>query len=74
MLIEDISEVMLVSSGDQLRKIDETKSVKVADVVLPTVIQLKSLSVIVDSQLTFKAHVNAVTKACNSLSGKYNIS
>jgi len=49
----------------QLRKIDETKCVKVADIVLPTVNQLKSLGVIVDSQLTYTAHVNAVAKACS---------
>jgi len=55
----------IVGSGAQLRKIDETKSFKVAEVTLPTVNQLKSLGVIVDSQLTFKARVNAVAKACN---------
>jgi len=63
----DMSEVMLVGFGPQLRKIDKTKYVKVTDVALPTVNQLKSLGVIVDSQLTFKAHVNAVAKACNYL-------
>jgi len=41
------------------------KVVTVADVALPTVNQLKSLGIIVDSQLTIKAHVNAVAKACN---------
>jgi len=48
---------MLVSSGARLRKIDETQ---VSDVALSTVNQLKSLGVIVDSQWTFMAHVNAV--------------
>ena len=61
----DKSEVMHVGTGVQLRKIDETQSVKVADIALPTVNQLKSPGVIVDGQLTFKAHVNAVAKACN---------
>jgi len=56
---------MLVGTGAQLRKIDETQSVKVADVMLPNVNQLKSLGVNVDSQVTFMAHVNAVAKACN---------
>jgi len=65
MLNADKSEVTLVGSSAQLRKIDETKFVKVADVALHTVNQIKSLGVIVDSQLTFKAYVNAVAKACN---------
>jgi len=65
MLNADKSEVMLVGFGPQLRKIDETKYVKVANVALPTVDQLKSLGVIVDSQSTSKAHVNAVAKTCN---------
>ena len=47
----DKLKVMLVGTGAQLRKIDETQSVKVADVALPTINQLKSLGVIVDSQL-----------------------
>jgi len=63
MLNADKSEVMLVGISAQLRKIHETQSVKVADVVLPTVNKLKPLGVIVNSQLTFMAHA----KACNYL-------
>jgi len=48
MLNADKSDVMLVGTGAQLLKIDETQSVEVADIVLPTVNQLKSLGVIVD--------------------------
>jgi len=51
MLNADKSEVMLVGSGDQLGKINETKYVQVGDIALPTVNQLKSLGVIVDSRL-----------------------
>jgi len=65
MLNADKSEVMLVGTSAQLRKIDETQSVKVTNIMLPTVNQLKSLGVIVDSQLTFMSYVNAVTKASN---------
>jgi hypothetical protein len=65
MLNADKSEVMLVGTSAQLRKIDETQTVKVAGVVLPIVNKLKSLGVIVDCQLSFKLHVNAIAKACN---------
>jgi hypothetical protein len=56
---------MLVGTSAQLRKIDVTQTVKVAGVVLPIVNKLKSLGVIVDCQLSFKLHVNAIAKACN---------
>jgi len=56
---------MLFDTKFQLRTINETQFVMVIDVAIATINQLKSLGVIVGSQFTFMAHVNAVAKACN---------
>ena len=56
---------MFVGIPAQLRKTDQISTVEVAGVVLPVSSEVKSLGVIIDSRLSFKAHVNAVAKACN---------
>src|SRR5664279_1754879 len=56
---------MFVGIPAQLRKTDQNSTIEVAGVVLPVSSEVKSLGVIIDSRLSFKAHVNAVTKACN---------
>src|SRR5664279_4282078 len=65
LLNADKSEVMFVGTPAQLRKADRISTVEIACVVLPVSSEVKSLGVIIDSRLSFKAHVNAVAKACN---------
>ena len=65
LLNADKSEVMLVGTAAQLRKMDHIRTVNVADAVLPVSEKVKSLGVILDNQLKFGDHVNSVAKACN---------
>ena len=61
----DKSEVMLVGTAVQLRKMDHIRTVNVADALLPVSEKVESLGVILDNQLKFGGHVNSVAKACN---------
>ena len=61
----DKSEVMLVGATQQLTKADKQRTVNVSDVALPILSKVKSLGVTLDSQLSFKTHVNAVSRACH---------
>ena len=65
MLNADKSEVMLAGTNAQLQKVNDGQTVLVANVALPVLSKVKSLGVILDRSLTFKAHVNAVSKTCN---------
>ena len=65
LLNADKSEVMLVSTAAQLRKMDHIRTVNSADAILPMSEKVKSLGVILDNQLKFGDHVNSVAKACN---------
>jgi len=65
----DKSEVMLIGSAvfscERSMKQNLLKSLMSCFQLLIRGVQLESFVVIVDSQLTFQAHVNAVAKACN---------
>jgi len=65
MLNADISDMMLMGTSAQLRAADHISEIVVAGVNLKPVAVIKSLGVILDSRLTFAAHVTAVYKACN---------
>ena len=65
LLNADKSEVMLVGTTQQLAKVDKQRTVNVSDVALPILSKVKSLGVTLDSQLSFKSHVNAVLRACH---------
>ena len=56
---------MLIGTSAQLRAADNILSIIVAGVNLKPTAELTSLGVILDSRLTFDAHVSAVSKACN---------
>jgi hypothetical protein len=56
---------MFVGSSSQLKAASSVKTVSVAGVSLPVSSAIKSLGVVIDSRLTFDAHVTAVCKACN---------
>jgi hypothetical protein len=59
------SEAMLVGSSSQLKAASSVNTVSVAGVNLPVSSEIKSLSVVIDSKLTFDTHVKAVCRACN---------
>src|SRR5208282_438917 len=65
LLNADKSEVMLVRTTQQLAKVDKQRAVNVSDVALPILSKVKSLGVTLDSQLSFKSHVNAVSRTCH---------
>jgi len=65
MLNTDKSDVMLIETSAQLRAADHISEIVVAGTDLKTVAVIKSLGFILDSRLTFAAHVTAVCKACN---------
>ena len=48
-----------------MAKVDKQRTVNVSDVALPILSKVKSLGVTLDSQLSFKSHVNAVSRACH---------
>ena len=56
---------MLIGTSTQLRAADNISSIIVVGANLKPTAELKSLGVILDSRLTFDAHVSAVSKACN---------
>ena len=64
-LNDDKSEVMIAGTAHQLRSASSIPSIPVADVLLPTSSELKTLGVIIDNHLTFDRHVSAVVRACN---------
>ena len=65
MLNPDKSEALLVGTHQQRSAVATIKSVFVAGVVLPISSELKSLGVIMDSQLSFDGQVSAMCRACN---------
>jgi exonuclease III len=65
MLNPDKSEALLVGTHQQRSAVATIKSVPVAGVVLPISSELKSLGVIMDSQLSFDGQVSAMCRACN---------
>jgi len=65
MLNADKSDVMLIGTSAQLRAVDHISEIVVAGANLKPVAVIKSLRVILDSRLSFAAHVTAVCKACN---------
>jgi len=60
----DKSAVMLIGTSAQLRAVDRISDIVVAGANLKPVAVIKSLGIILDSLLTFAAHVTAVSKAC----------
>jgi len=56
---------MLIGTLAQLHAADHISDIVVAGVNLKLVAVIKSLGVILDSRLTFAAHVTVVSKACN---------
>ena len=65
LLNADKSDVMLIGTSAQLRAANGITNIAVAGASLKPTAELKSLGVIIDSRLTFAAHVSAVCKACN---------
>jgi len=65
MLNADKSEVMMIGTPAHLRAASSVSTVAVADANLTLSSKLKSLGVILDSRLSFEAHVVMVCKTCN---------
>ena len=65
LLNADKSEVMMIGTPAQLRAASSVNTVAVADANLTLSSKLKSLGVILDSRLSFDAHVAMVCKTCN---------
>ena len=59
------SDVMLIGTSAQLRAANGISNIAVAGASLKPTAELKLLGVILNSHLTFVAHVSAVCKACN---------
>jgi hypothetical protein len=57
------SEVLIIGTGYQLRKIDPTSPILVAGCPIIPSSEIKSLGVTIDQQLNFKSHVDKVCKA-----------
>jgi len=62
MLNADKSDVMLIKTSAPLRAADHIWEIVVAGANLKPVTVIKSLAVLLDSRLTFAAHVTAVCK------------
>jgi len=65
MLNADKSDVILIETSAQLRAADHISEIVVAGTNLKPVAVIKSLGVILDSRLSFAAHITAVCTACN---------
>jgi hypothetical protein len=65
LLNPDKSEVIFFGTSAQLKSAAAVNTVTVAGSCLPLTTEVKSLGVILDSRLSFDAHVNAVCRACN---------
>jgi len=65
LLNADKSEVMMIGTPAQLHAASSVNTVAVADAHLTLSSKLKSLGVILDSRLSFDAHVAMVCKTCN---------
>ena len=65
LLNQDKSEVLVFGTSSSLRSVAGLSTVKVAGVHLRIASDMKSLGVVLDSQLTFENHVQAVCRACN---------
>ena len=65
LLNADKSEVMMIGTPSQLRAASTVNTVAVADANVTLSSKLKSLGVIVDSRLSFDAHIAMVCKTCN---------
>ena len=65
LLNADKSEVIMIGTLAQLRAASTVNAVAVTDANLMLSSKLKSLGVILDSRLSFDAHVAMVCKTCN---------
>jgi len=61
----DKSEVMLAGTVYQLQAALIITSVEVAGTQLPVADEMKTLGVIIDSQLKFNSHVSSIIRSCN---------
>ena len=65
MLNPDKSEALFVGTHQQRHAVASVQTVPVAGADLPIALELKSLGVTIDPQLSFESHVREVCRACN---------
>jgi hypothetical protein len=65
MLNPDKSEAIIAGTSQQLHRMSGVKSLSVAGTTLPIAGEMKALSVMLDSCMTFDSHVSAIARACN---------
>src|SRR5664279_3897134 len=65
LLNPDKSEAIIVGTHQQRHAAATVQTVPVAGVNLPIAPELKSLGVIIDSQISFDSHIGAVCRSCN---------
>ena len=65
MLNPDKSEALFVGTHQQRHAVASVQTVLVAGADLPIALELKSLGVTIDPQLSFESHVREVCRACN---------
>ena len=61
----DKSEAILFGTHQRLRTFPATTSIHISDTVVELSDKITSLGVVMDSNLTFNAHITALCKACH---------